>query len=215
MNGQLELFATGEPERSGDAVEPAAVSRALESLAANLPRALYLGTSSWSFPTWQGLVYRCHIDSTPRPCRARRLRPTPVAAHRGHRRTFYAPIPVEAYAGYVSDGGARLCIGLHPRMPAAAEQGRLHAALPPGPLVVPWNLRSGLTYEDAKARYYPFDRLVDEDPATRAALTDLCRRALADAQRSSSPTTRRTNNKAEGSAPLTIVKLAETIAGAR
>jgi hypothetical protein len=78
--------------------------------------------------------------------------------------------------------------------------------------VVRWNLRAGFTYEQAKARYYPFDRLVDEDPATRAALTGLSLRALDEGQTAFVVFY---NNKAEGSAPLTVAKLAEAIASAR
>jgi uncharacterized protein YecE (DUF72 family) len=325
VSGQLDLFALGAPERAGDAVEPAAVSPALESVAAHLPSALYLGTSSWSFPPWDGLVYKRRVDAT-------LLARAGLAAYAQHPllrtvgidRTFYAPIPAEAYAGYaaqvpvhfrflvkapmacttphfhersgrppganphfldgnyatdifvgpcmmglgekagplvfqfppmgrgvtaaparfaeklvrflealprgplyavelrdrevlgaelvraLSDGGARLCIGLHPRMPIAVEQGRLHAALPPGPLVVRWNLRAGRAYEAAKARYYPFTRLVDEDPGNRAALARLCAETVASGQAAYVIA----NNKAEGSAPLTVFKLAEAIAAA-
>ena len=39
---------------------------------------------------------------------------------------------------------------------------------PAGPLIVRWSLHGGFKYEQAKAKYEPFDQLVDEDPATRA-----------------------------------------------
>jgi hypothetical protein len=96
-------------------------------------------------------------------------------------------------------------------MKAAAEQARLQAMLPPGPLVVRWNLRSGWIYEQAKARCYPFDRLVDEERATRAALVALVRRTISNGHSAFVIA----NNKDEGSAPLIIVKLAEAIAEAR
>jgi uncharacterized protein YecE (DUF72 family) len=110
----------------------------------------------------------------------------------------------------LANGGARLCIGIHPRMPSVVEQGRWLSSLPPGPLVVRWNLHAGLGYEQARARYFPFDRLVDEDATTRAAIGDLCVRVLAEGQAAFVIV----NNKAEGSAPLSIHKLAETIASA-
>ena len=39
-----------------------------------------------------------------------------------------------------------------------------------------WSLHGGFKYEQAKAKYDPFDRLVDEDPATRVALAELIAR---------------------------------------
>ena len=38
-------------------VRPAAVGEALQRLGRRLPQDVFLGTSSWSFPGWQGLVY--------------------------------------------------------------------------------------------------------------------------------------------------------------
>ena len=40
-------------------------------------------------------------------------------------------------------------------------------------LVVRWNLHRGFLYQEAKQRYEPFDRLVDEDPQTRRTLARL------------------------------------------
>jgi uncharacterized protein YecE (DUF72 family) len=103
--------------------------------------------------------------------------------------------------------GARYCFSLHPRMPALGEQVRRLADLAAGPLVARWNLRAGLEYEAAKARYAPFDRLVDDDPATRGALAQLA----AETVRAGHPVFVTANNKAEGSAPLTVLKLATAI----
>lgn len=79
---------------------------------------------------------------------------------------------------------------------------------PAGPLIVRWSLHSGFKYEQAKARYEPFDKLVDEDPHTRDALAELAARYVIAGQ----PVLITTNNKAEGSAPLTCQKLARAIA---
>jgi hypothetical protein len=70
-------------------------------------------------------------------------------------------------------------------------------------------LHSGLAYEVAKDRYDPFDRLVDEDPDTRERIT----RAVFDALLAERSAFVIVNNKAEGSAPLSVFKLAERIAG--
>ena len=70
--------------------------------------------------------------------------------------------------------GARYCVGLHARMPDPLRQAAALALMdgeaPAGPLIVRWSLHSGYRYEQAKARYEPFDQLVDEDPHTRDAL---------------------------------------------
>lgn len=116
------------------------------------------------------------------------------------------------------EAGARLCLALHARMPEIARQADALRALDApgheaddwmlaGPLVVRWSLHAGLKYEGAKNRYAPFNRLVDPDPHTRAALASLARRAV----RSGQPAYVIVNNKAEGSAPLSCVALAEAI----
>jgi hypothetical protein len=74
---------------------------------------------------------------------------------------------------------------------------------PAGPVIVRWNLRPGLHYEEARNRYFPFNRLVDEDPPTRLSLALLARDALLAGQ----PVWIIANNKAEGSAPLSLLKL--------
>jgi hypothetical protein len=53
--GQGFLF--GEPPRKGGEVAPAAVEPETRRLASSLPPRLFMGTSSWTFPGWNGLVY--------------------------------------------------------------------------------------------------------------------------------------------------------------
>ena len=109
--------------------------------------------------------------------------------------------------------GVRYCVGLHARMPDTLRQAAALALLddvPAGPLVVRWSLHSGFKYEQAKAKYEPFDKLVDEDPATRTALAKLAARYAIAGQ----PVLIAVNNKAEGSAPLSCVELAREIATA-
>ena len=114
------------------------------------------------------------------------------------------------------DNKVRYVIGLHDRMPPAVRQIAALRALdgcsdgpyaPAGPVIVRWNLRPGLRYEQAKGRYAPFDRLVDEDPETRQALARLAHDALAIGE----PIWIIANNKAEGSAPLSLLKLYESL----
>jgi uncharacterized protein YecE (DUF72 family) len=109
--------------------------------------------------------------------------------------------------------GVRYCVGIHARMPDPSRQASALAMLdeaPSGPLIVRWSLHGGFKYEQAKAKYEPFDKLVDEDPDTRTALAELAARYAIAGQ----PVLIAANNKAEGSAPLTCVKLAAEIAAA-
>lgn len=323
MANQLALF-NGPPSVPGrtSRIGPARLNGEVAALAAELPDGIHLGTSSWAFPGWTGIVYD-------RPAPGSLLAREGLTAYARHPllravgidRTFYAPLPSLEFARYAAqvkpgfgfvvkapglvtdpvlrgepgrarvpnerfldprcaaehfvrpaleglgercgplvlqfpplgrailqdpehfvdrlvrflaalpkgptyavelrDGelvtgrlaealdatGARYCFSVHSRMPSLDEQSRLLAALRPGPFVARWNLRPGLGYEEAKSEYAPFDRLVDEDPATRAALA----RLAAEANRAGHPVFVTANNKAEGSAPLTILKLAAAI----
>ncbi len=105
----------------------------------------------------------------------------------------------------------RYCVGLHDRMPEVERQETALQVLDgdvPGDLVVRWNLHRGFLYQAAKQRYEPFDRLVDEDPETRRILA----RMAATAFKAGRKVWITANNKAEGSAPLSLLKLAGEIA---
>lgn len=107
--------------------------------------------------------------------------------------------------------GVRYCVGLHDRMPEVERQEAALKALDgetPGPLVVRWNLHRGFLYQAAKQRYEPFDRLVDEDGETRRALARLAVRAF----KAGHKVWITANNKAEGSAPLSVLELARETA---
>ncbi|MCF8532137.1 MAG: DUF72 domain-containing protein [Reyranella sp.] len=107
----------------------------------------------------------------------------------------------------------RYCVGLHDRMPEVERQAaalRMLDGGKSGPLVVRWNLHRGSLYQAAKRRYEPFDRLVDEDIETRRVLAGLA----TDVFKAGQKVWITANNKAEGSAPLSLLKLAEEIARA-
>jgi len=111
------------------------------------------------------------------------------------------------YAAALREAGAVHCVTVHPSMPDVDAQ--VEAAVrPDGPLVVRWMLGHGRGYEEARRRYHPFDRLVDEDPATRDALA----RQLARAAREGRAALVSINNKAEGSAPLSALRLGQRVA---
>lgn len=107
--------------------------------------------------------------------------------------------------------GVRYCIGLHDRMPEVERQETALKALDgekPGDLVVRWNLHRGFLYQAAKQRYEPFDKLVDEDVETRRILA----RMAAATFKAGRKVWITANNKAEGSAPLSVLELAREIA---
>jgi uncharacterized protein YecE (DUF72 family) len=108
----------------------------------------------------------------------------------------------------LADSGAVPCFTVHPTMPPLDVQAEELGGTDAGPLVVRWMLGAGQEYEAARARYAPFDRIVDPDPAARDAIAGLVRRGLARGRRVFVTV----NNKAEGSAPASIVLLARTLA---
>jgi uncharacterized protein YecE (DUF72 family) len=101
----------------------------------------------------------------------------------------------------------RYCLGVHASMPPVERQANAIALLPPGPLVVRWSLRAGLKYQQARDRYFPFNRLAEPDIATRNALATLAAQHVCAGQQ----VMLIANNKAEGSAPLTLLEFARTL----
>jgi uncharacterized protein YecE (DUF72 family) len=321
---QLSLFD------DADAVDPARIDDAVRGLGTVLPARIHLGTSSWSFPGWTGLIY---ADRNGRPAPEQVLAKHGLAAYARHPlmrtvsldRTFYAPLSPAEFARYAAqvpqgfrfvvkapaaitdpairtsgsgepardnpsfldaaaattafvrpavdglgshagplvfqfpplgrrlladvprlaariaafmavlprgplyavevrdpslvcaefaaalrDAGAVPCLAAHARMPPVGEQAATFGHDAAGcrlPLVARWNLHAGRGYEEARADYFPFNRLVEEDRPTRLSLAGLARAAAA-ADRDVFITI---NNKAEGSAPLSVQRLAEAI----
>jgi uncharacterized protein YecE (DUF72 family) len=117
------------------------------------------------------------------------------------------------FAAMLRSVGATFCMGLHAKMPPIEDQLPMLRALWPGPLVCRWNLhrRHGrFGYEDAEKLYGPFDRIVDPDPETRAALAKVIAGTTGAGQRAYVTV----SNNAEGCAPLTIASLARDVVAA-
>ncbi|MBI5495758.1 MAG: DUF72 domain-containing protein [Deltaproteobacteria bacterium] len=101
--GQLTLWtaAVTAPEP----VEPAPPGEGVVELAARLPPGVRLGTSSWAFPGWAGLVYaRDHPQELLAREGLRAYARHPLLGCVGLDRTYYGPVPVEqlqAWAGQV------------------------------------------------------------------------------------------------------------------
>lgn len=93
-----------------------------------------------------------------------------------------------------------LCASVHPNLPTIDKQ-LLTVPPPPGqPVMLRWNLRPSLDYKQARNQFHPFRQLRSEDPNRRARVARVIARAL-QADRKVYLTV---NNKAEGSAPLTL-----------
>jgi uncharacterized protein YecE (DUF72 family) len=325
---QLELFAPAPGVADSELAstpEPAPPSAELLTLGARLPAEVRLGTSSWSFPGWTGLVYarptgQLTLARAGLPAYARH----PLLRTVGIDRTFYGPVPAETFRGWADavPDAFRFLAKAHEEITLArfpdqeryrARRGernprfldaayaadavvapfveglggkagplvfqfppqdvdrlggpgrfadRLHrflAALPPGPLygvevrnrellvpayrdalgavgaipvlaawgpmppvaeqaertgalggralVVRWMLHPGLRYEEARELFAPFDRLLDEDLATRSGIARLAAATL----QLGRPVYVTINNKAEGSAPVSAERLARSI----
>lgn len=99
---QLQLFpglVDEAPERRG--VGPASVPEDVQALGEALPRGIYLGGSTWSFPGWAGLVYDGRYTES-------KLAHEGLAAYAQHPllravgvdRTHYAPVEAQDLARY-------------------------------------------------------------------------------------------------------------------
>jgi uncharacterized protein YecE (DUF72 family) len=110
-------------------------------------------------------------------------------------------------AAVLEDVGAVPVLSAWGPMPPLPEQWRRMRGRSAQALVARWMLHPGLGYEEARELYAPFDRLVNEDPGTRNDLAGLVLQAVEDGL----PVYITVNNKAEGSAPVSIERLAGAI----
>lgn len=111
------------------------------------------------------------------------------------------------YMAALEDTGAVHCHNIWTAMPGVLAQAKLVPPPARRPLIVRWLLRRGDGFADAQARYAPFDRVIDEDLDNRAALASLVARASAHGV----PVFVLVDNKAEGCAPESVVRLARAI----
>jgi len=113
----------------------------------------------------------------------------------------------EDYVAVLESTGAAHCYNVHPAMSPLERQLAVVQPFYQPALVVRWMLHSGLPYEAARERYQPFDRIVDEDPETRERIAT----TVLDVTLAERAAFVIANNKAEGSAPLTLLHLAARI----
>ena len=109
---QFDLF--GELINNGLPVKPTAIKRSTQVLPATpsaaaitaaqaLPAAIHLGTSSWSFSGWDGLVYSAaYAEAKLARDGLNAYAQHPLFRTVGIDRTFYAPIAEQDYGRYAA-----------------------------------------------------------------------------------------------------------------
>jgi uncharacterized protein YecE (DUF72 family) len=108
------------------------------------------------------------------------------------------------------DTRSTYCMGLHAKMPPISEQLPILRALWPGPLVCRWNLNplhGAYGYEDAQQAYSPYDKMIDPDLETRTILA----KVISGTAKAGQNVYVTLSNKAEGSAPLSVIELAKAV----
>lgn len=113
------------------------------------------------------------------------------------------------YVKALDEVGATHCIAELPGMPDVRKQWEASGGPRRRALVMRWMLARKHGYEAAKTAYAPFDRIVDDNLGVRRAFADMIW-ACAD-----TPAFLIVNNKAEGSSPASIHRLAEMLAMGR
>ena len=217
-------------------VNAAPPDEALLAMARALPDQVRLGTSSWAYPGWAGLVWDTEYpESLLSREGLRAYGEHPLLRSVSVDRSFYRPLTQDQYARYaaqvpddfrfvvkapshvtdvlVREAGALWCLCLHAKMPRLADQLPLLRMLWPGPMVCRWNLNplhGAYGYEDAQREYEPYDRIHDIDHETRELLVRTIK-GIAGAGQNVLVTI---SNKAEGCAPLSVRALAQGLAGA-
>lgn len=122
-----------------------------------------------------------------------------------------ARFATDRYFEIVRARGAVHCLNQWTNMPRISEQMKEPHVLD-GPFVMArLMLPQGRSYEAMKAKFEPFDRIVEPAPAMRADVVELVRRTEALGKE----TFVIVNNKVEGSSPLTVVGIAEQIVESR
>ena len=129
---QIELFATGgsDVDQIGAAPLPADLAEA----PARLPPALRLGTSSWAFPGWAGVVYaqRAGEQLLARAGLGAYAR-NPLLRSVGLDRTFYAPLPAEDFRRYARlvPGDFRFVVKAHAALTTPIDRQARNVAVTP------------------------------------------------------------------------------------
>jgi uncharacterized protein YecE (DUF72 family) len=99
---QLSLFSR-DPAPRGDRVRAAPPAPEVAALGLRLPRGLYLGGSTWSFPGWEGLVYAGRYSQSQLARQGLEAYARhPLLRAVGIDRTHYRPLPAAELAAYAA-----------------------------------------------------------------------------------------------------------------
>jgi uncharacterized protein YecE (DUF72 family) len=114
----------------------------------------------------------------------------------------------DRYASALNETGTLHAYNVHPTMPPISDQIQIVSPASMSAVVVRWMLHRARGYEDALEAFAPFDRIVVADAEARASIAQLVESASVNGRKALVIA----NNKAEGSAPLSLTALAERIA---
>ncbi len=114
---------------------------------------------------------------------------------------------IPAYFAVLREHGVAHVFNSWTRMPSIGEQLSLRDSVTGPFLICRALLRPGRLYADAVEAFSPYDRIQDPQPELRADLVNLIRTAIA----LRLPAYVIANNRAEGSAPLTIIAVAKML----
>ena len=118
-----------------------------------------------------------------------------------------AEVCTPKYVDALSAAGACHCLNGHPSMPPIRDQAALAQPEPTLAVAIRWMQERHLSYQAAREMYAPFNQIVDADLTSRNAIAASCLYATGRHH----PAYVIVNNKAEGSAPLSIFHLSEQI----
>jgi uncharacterized protein YecE (DUF72 family) len=131
----------------------------------------------------------------------------PLYAVEVRNRTLLSPECGPRFAALLAENNAVPCLAVHPTMPSLDIQARELVLDHTKPRVIRWMLRSNHAYAEAKDLYEPFDALLEPDDASLDAIARLARAALT----AGLGTWVIVNNKAEGSSPLSVERVARAV----
>jgi uncharacterized protein YecE (DUF72 family) len=185
MSDQLALFDTAPiPEPDAWASELRRTHDAAAAIAARLPRGVFFGTSSWSFPGWRGLVYSASRTTSSLAREGlREYAHHPLLTTVGVDRTYYAPIGADDLRMYAEQlpAGFRCCFKAPASVTALSVGPSTRPSANPDFLSVPRLVEDLLRPLDAVFRdhtgpivleFPPFPRTMRLDPAAFAARLD-------------------------------------------
>ncbi|MFZ4429784.1 MAG: DUF72 domain-containing protein [Phycisphaerales bacterium] len=131
VDGQGFLFGEPPPSRRGGTVELAPAAAAWSDLGRRLPPSVRLGTSSWAFPGWEGIVYgQSHAESKLASDGLAAYSRHPLLRTVGLDRAFYRPPSTDDFRRLASQvpAGFRFLIKAYQGLtrPFADASGRTH-----------------------------------------------------------------------------------------